>query len=116
MKKATPDHSESSPAQANDSTPTLKRKTKLGRILEHFVSGGSLNRFEAEQIGDHCLNSTIASLCGNHGLAFTRTDERVPNRFGSKTRVTRYALPPSCTERAAKVLAKVSETSHSLEG
>ena len=107
MKKATPSFPESSPSQANDSTTPAKRKTKLARILEHFVNGGSLNRFEAERLGDHCLNSTIAALCGSHGL-----DERVPNRFGSETRVTRYSLPETELARASKVLSRVSKTPH----
>tara|TARA_B100001059_G_scaffold212378_2_gene227376 strand:+ start:2636 stop:2986 length:351 start_codon:yes stop_codon:yes gene_type:complete len=112
MKKATPSFPESSPSQANDSTTPAKRKTKLARILEHFVNGGSLNRFEAERLGDHCLNSTIAALCGSHGLAFIRIDERVPNRFGSETRVTRYSLPETELARASKVLSRVSKTPH----
>tara|TARA_R110002124_G_scaffold101397_1_gene248923 strand:+ start:3231 stop:3581 length:351 start_codon:yes stop_codon:yes gene_type:complete len=112
MKKATPSFPESSPSQANDTTATPKRKTKLSSVLEHFVNGGSLNRFEAERLGDHCLNSTIASLCGTYGLAFIRVDERVPNRFGSETRVTRYSLPESELERAGKVLSRVSKTPH----
>ena len=116
MKKATPSFPESSPSQANDTTTPAKRKTKLCRILEHFVNGGSLNRFEAERLGDHCLNSTIAALCGNYGLAFIRVDERVPNRFGSETRVTRYRLPDSEMERAGKVLSRVSKASHCLAG
>lgn len=112
MKKATPSIPESSPSQANDNTPTPKRKTKLASVLEHFVKGGSLNRFEAERLGDHCLNSTIAALCSRHGLTFIRVDERVPNRFGTKTRVTRYSLPDSELERASKVLSRVSKAPH----
>lgn len=108
MKKAAPDYSESSPAQANDSTPTPKRKTKIAAVLELFISGQSLNRFEAERIGDHCLNSTVAALSNNHGITFLRHSETVPNRFGGSTPVTRYQLPESEMERARKLLAHFS--------
>jgi hypothetical protein len=36
--------------------------TKKVRVLEALKQPGGLNRFEAERIGDHCLNSTIAEL------------------------------------------------------
>ncbi len=105
MKKATPDFSSSSPAQANDSTPAPKRKTKIASVLEFFISGQSLNRFEAERLGDHCLNSTVAVLSNTYGLTFIRRTETVPNRFGGTTPVTRYKLPESEIERAQRVLA-----------
>lgn len=105
MKKATPDFSSSSPAQANDNTPHPKRKTKIATILECLMDGHSLNRFEAERIGDHCLNSTIAVLSNSYGVVFIRHTEKVPNRFGGTTPVTRYSLPKSEMQRARKLLA-----------
>lgn len=80
---------------------------KKARILSHLLSGGTLNRFEAETLGDHCLNSTISELTNRHGLAFTRQPERVPNRWGKPCRVIRYGLPSSETVIAAKVLARM---------
>ncbi len=112
MKKATPSFPESSPSQANDNTATPKRKTKLARILEHFISGGSLNRFEAERMADHTLNSTVSALHNRYGLMFDRREEQVPDRFGTQIRVTRYSLPDSELERAGMVLSRVSKTPH----
>lgn len=81
--------------------------SKNVRILSHLMSGATLNRFEAETLGDHCLNSTISELANRHGLAFTRQPERVPNRWGKPCRVIRYGLPPSETAMAAKLLARL---------
>ena len=79
--------------------------TKIARILEHLASGGSLNRFDAECLGDHCLNSTIAVLSGAYALNFIRQREKVPNRFGSDTPVIRYRLSEKEQDRARKLLA-----------
>jgi hypothetical protein len=108
MKKATLDFSKSSPSQAKHNTTQRKRKTKLASILEHFANGGSLNRFEAERLGDHCLNSTVSVLANDYGLAFFRLTETVPNRFGGTTPVTRYRLMPSDLDRAQQLLEALS--------
>lgn len=105
MKKATLDFSKSSPSQADNTTTQRKRKTKLASILEHFSDGGSLNRFEAERLGDHCLNSTVSILANVYQLAFSKVTETVPNRFGGVTTVTRYRLMPFELPRAVRLLS-----------
>ena len=70
-------------------TPMPGKDTKIGRVWKVLHAGGSLNRFQAEQIGDHCLNSTIAVLRSD-GHNITGQWERVPTRFGSFVRVMRY--------------------------
>lgn len=101
MKKATHSEEQSRPRKANDTT---KPSTKIAQILSHMIAGNSLNRFEAERIGDHCLNSTIAVLANRHGLKFQRQRERVPNRFGTHTDVTRYSLPAAQHEHALNAM------------
>ncbi len=59
-------------------------------ILAIMRSGQSLNRFEAERLGDHCLHSTISTL-RSKGNLFSDTWEWVPTRFG-ETRVKRYTF------------------------
>ena len=66
------------------------KDTKYYKIVEHFMSGKSLNRFEAEKLGDHCLNSTVYSLCQDYGLQIPRKYEKVTNRFGGTSKVKRY--------------------------
>ena len=64
--------------------------TKKFSIIRHFLKGLSLNRFEAEGLGDHCLNSTISALSSQHGLEFPRRWVKVPNRFGGETLCKEY--------------------------
>ncbi len=85
-------------------------QTKIARVLAYLISGASLNRFEAEHMGDHCLNSTIAVLANKYGLQFQRPRERVPNRFGTLTGVIRYTLPANQHDRAMSVLSELTRT------
>lgn len=63
--------------------------TKKDRIL-NVMRQQSLNRFEAERFGDHCLHSTISVLAAE-GHAFHSQWEVVQTRF-RPTRVKRYFL------------------------
>lgn len=59
---------QASPQRSERNTITVANApTKTSRILAYLVAGGSLNRFEAERLGDHCLNSTISALKHNWG-------------------------------------------------
>ena len=68
----------------------LKEGTKYSNIIDVFMTGNSLNRFEAESFGDHCLNTTISTLSSQLDLEIPRKMEKVPNRFGGTTNVMRY--------------------------
>ena len=68
----------------------LKEGTKYSNIIDVFQSGKSLNRFEAEELGDHCLHSTVSTLVNKLGFEISRKWEAVPNRFDGTTRVKRY--------------------------
>ena len=68
----------------------LKEGTKYSNIIDVFMAGNSLNRFEAESFGDHCLNTTISTLSSQLDLEISRKMEKVPNRFGGTTNVMRY--------------------------
>ena len=72
----------------------LRRPTKQDRILR-ALRHGSLNRFEAEPLGDHCLNSTVLTLQNEDGIRIARHDEKVPTRFGSSATVCRYRVMPT---------------------
>lgn len=81
-----------------------KPLSKIARVLEHLLTGASLNRFEAERIGDHCLNSTIAVLSNKYNLTIQRKSERVPNGWGDPCIATRYNLPESERQAANTVM------------
>lgn len=107
MKKAAPQYQQSSPSPEQPITAATAQ-TKIARVLAHLLTGASVNRFEAERLGDHCLPSTVAVLANRHGLGFQRQPEKVPNRWGKPCPVTRYSLPTSEHDKARKVLALVN--------
>jgi len=75
---------------------SLKTKpiTKLNRIINILrTRPEGLNRFEAEQYGDHCLNSTIAVIRDLYGDRLIQRWETVPSRFTQHgVRVLRFWL------------------------
>ncbi|SEJ43839.1 hypothetical protein SAMN04244579_04370 [Azotobacter beijerinckii] len=124
MKKATPQYQQSSPPQdqpiaasASPDVLLVDMPTKIARILAYLLAPcNSLNRFEAELLGDHCLNSTIAKLTHSYGLEFQRQPEKVPNRWGAPCDVTRYGLPESQRQHARAVLALLSKPAKGRKG
>lgn len=83
-----------------------KPESKQSKMLRYFVTGRSLNVFEAEPLGDHCLNSTVSALANYCGLEFHRQWETVPTRFGVSVRVIRYSLADSSMEAAHAILMR----------
>lgn len=73
---------------------------KLDSMLRHFASGMRIHRFQAENLGDHCLPTTISDLQSMHSIQFSREWILVPNRFGTSTRVKHYWLEGSDLEIA----------------
>jgi hypothetical protein len=66
-----------------------------------------LNRFQAEEIGDHCLPSTISSLKTLYGLEFPRRRINVPNRFGGETSVMEYSTSEEDKRKIDEILGVV---------
>lgn len=66
---------------------------KIYRVEAALKLPAGLNRFEAERIGDHCLNSTVADIRKTYGDMLIQEWETVPTRYCSKgVRVLRYWL------------------------
>lgn len=91
----------------------LKAPSNTMSILAYFLTDASLNGIEAEPLGDHCLNSTIAELANRHGVTFKRMPEKVPNRWGKPCRVTRYSVPATEREHANAILATLKRNAPS---
>lgn len=106
MKKATRSIEQSS--QSHGDITTTEAPNKICRVLAYFITGKSLNRFEAERIGEHCLHSTVSRLANQYGLTFSRKAESVPNNWGNACRVVRYWLPASQRKRAQVLLSFLS--------
>lgn len=85
------DQAEKIGSQPQSAVDHTKPGTKEHTILTALLSG-SLNRFEAERIGDHALNSTV-SVLRRKGHRIVHRREQVPTRFGKQTTVNRYWIP-----------------------
>lgn len=73
---------------------------KLKSMLYRFASGARHHRFSAEQVGDHCLPTTITDLQKRYGIHFDRKRVKVRNRFGRLTSVCLYWLSGSSLAKA----------------
>ncbi|AGR72377.1 hypothetical protein GSH05_32260 [Burkholderia pseudomallei] len=83
---------------------------KIDRVLLELRRGISLNRFDAERLGDHCLNTTISTLRGE-GWLIAGEWETIPTRFGKTARVLRYRLtgyhnPAEVADEIAAILGE----------
>lgn len=86
-KGATPD--QAAPLNVKN---THRHDTKIARVIAALKHPKGLNRFEAERIGEHCLNSTVSRL-GREGYVIAAEWERVKSRFSADgARVKRYRL------------------------
>lgn len=76
---------------------------KWQRVLQAFIDGRSLNRFEsARELRDWCLPTTVSQLEAR-GVKILRHDETVPGAFGP-VRCSRYCLAPESRATASKLL------------
>jgi len=104
QKKSQPIKASPEKSLADNTTTSWKAPTKISRVLAYFLQDRSLNRFEAERLGDHCLHSTVSKLYNAYGIVFVRQSERVPNHWGQACTVTRYSLATIERKRACNVL------------
>ena len=77
--------------------------SKNNTILNALVDT-PLTRFDAEGLGDHCLNSTISALSSQHGLEFPRKWVKVPNRFGGETSCKEYSTSDEDKFKISEIL------------
>jgi hypothetical protein len=81
-----------------------KPRTKRHSILLVLASGRSLNRFEAEHLMDHCLNTTISEIGRYDGIIVSRQFEKHESRAGHPFRCCRYWLHPNQQAKALRIL------------
>ena len=67
--------------------------SKIRRVTEVMSRPEGLTRFEAENYGEHCLNSTVAIIRKRYGDRLTQQWETVPTRYcPDGVRVLRFWL------------------------
>lgn len=86
----------------------IRKGTEQYAILSALASGRSLNRFQAMELHDTCLNSTISTLQGK-GIRIHRIFEKVPCIHGTKkVDVCRYFLKSDQLPIAMELLGGMS--------
>lgn len=75
----------------NMSVTSTEKAAAIGKMamMENILRERSLNTFEAQKLGDSCLNTTVSMLRAK-GINIADVWETVPNRFGKNSRVKRY--------------------------
>jgi hypothetical protein len=73
---------------------------KWKRVLAFLAQGGRL--FDAEKLGDHALNTTVANL-GRKGISVSRRPTLLQGRFG-EIRCKTYWLELGERQRAIRLL------------
>ena len=91
----------------------MKKPTKIERVLEEFVLGKKLNRFDAFALRDTCLHSTVSELTQRHGLRFKRKTIQV-YRQGDKVSVTLYWLDETSLAEAKKLLLSMKKRRNAI--
>lgn len=69
-------------SRKNSSMPDAKLYRTLAYLLEQSSQGQAVTRFDAERMGDHCLNSTISTLQKRLGLAISRRRTKLDGQWG----------------------------------
>lgn len=66
---------------------------KIDRVIAALQHPNGLNRFEAERIGEHAINSTVAVIRARYGSRLIQQWETLPTRYCPHgVRVLRYWL------------------------
>lgn len=81
----------------------LTPATKIHRIASHLHDGERLTMFDAEQLGDHVLRTTVATL-ERRGATIARRMVTRPTRFGADARVCEYWVEPADRPAIARLL------------
>lgn len=81
----------------------LTPATKIHRIASHLHDGERLTMFDAEQLGDHVLRTTVATL-ERYGARISRRTVIRPTRWGADAHVCEYWIEPVDRPAVAKLL------------
>lgn len=82
----------------------LSKEIRMLEVLAQHPQG--LNKLEAIQFGDTCINSTVSKLQSKHQLVFDRTTDLIHDRFGGKTKFVRYRLSGEQRDLALSIVKR----------
>ncbi len=74
----------------------IKSPTKRSRVILWLLIAAKHNRtitrFDAERIGEHCLNTTVSVITSKDRVIVNRRETKRPTRFGKPTDCKEYWL------------------------
>ena len=86
----------------------LKSLTKRARVILWMLIAAKHNRtitrFDAEYIGEHCLNTTVSVITSKDRIIVNRRETKRPTRFGKPTDCKEYWFEGIATEKAANLI------------
>lgn len=94
---------------ANYSKSATKRETVLAWLIDESERGNKVTRFDAEHIGDHCLNTSVSEIERLDGVRISRQTTKRPTRFGKPTDCNEYWISDADLNNARKVLVGKQE-------
>jgi len=81
----------------------MNRPVKWRRILAELANGVTLDKFQAERIGDHSLATTISRI-QREGVIVSRRLHEVTGYASCPAWVSQYWLDPIEREKALRIL------------
>lgn len=81
----------------------MNRPVKWRRILAELADGVTLDKFQAERIGDHSLAATISRI-QQEGVIVSRRLKQVTGWANRPAWVSQYWLNPQEREKALRIL------------
>lgn len=90
-------------SDSQKASTSIRPGTKLARVLTALAQGHRLNRFDAEQLGDHVLNTTV-SMLEKRGVRIARKLVEVGGRFGT-FHCCEYWIDDADRDAASRLLA-----------
>jgi len=88
----------------NCSKRPTKREMVLAWLIDKSERGFKVTRFDAEHIGDHCLNSTVSEIEHLDGVRISRKKTKRPTRFNKAIDCNEYWIAESELMNARKAL------------
>ena len=67
-----------------------KRERVICWLIIASIDECRVTRFDAERIGDHCLNTTVSEIGRHEGIKISRAKTRRLTRFGGETYCKEY--------------------------
>lgn len=87
--------------------PPTKRARVILWMLIAAIHNRTITRFDAEYIGEHCLNTSISVITSIDRIIVNRRETKRPTRFAKPTDCKEYWLEGMAINKAALLILKL---------